>query len=102
MSSTQFIQVASGKTAQQAFHEAVFQAEYDHGHSGYTGTIAEKDSFVEIPFPKTGKKNLEERAIDYANKLLDNDDSCIQDKWGPAGCIQFGKGKYVFFGWASI
>ena len=101
MGANEFIKVSSGKEAQQAFNEAVRQAEYDHGHSGYTGTIAEKDSFVEIPLPKKGKKNLEERAVAYAEKLIQEDDDRISDKWGPAGCIKVGRGKYVFFGWAS-
>lgn len=37
-----------GKTAQDAFNEAVDRARYEHGHGGYTGTIAEKSEFVEL------------------------------------------------------
>jgi len=99
MGSEQFIQVVSGKSAQQAFYEAIRQAEHDYGHSGYTGTIAEKNSFIEITLPK--KKKTENRAIAYAEKLLAENDPRIDDKWGPAGCISLGKNKYLFFGWAS-
>ena len=86
----------SGKTAKEAFKFAVEDAEYDHGHSGYTGTIAEKDSFVMIPLPKG-----ELDAYSYANKLINESDHRIDDKWGPAGCIQLDKERFLFFGWAS-
>ena len=101
MSSEIFIQVQSGKNAGVAFNNAVEQAAYDHGHAGYTGTIAEKESFVMIPLPKKGKKNLVDRAEAFANKLIEKNDSRIDDKWGPAGCIKVGRSKYLFFGWAS-
>jgi hypothetical protein len=43
-------------------------------------------------------------AYDFANKLLDDCDPRVDDKWGPAGCVAF-KNKddtmYLFFGWAS-
>ena len=97
-----FIHGEHGKDAKEAFYRAQEKAAYDHGHSGYTGTIAEKDSFVMIPLP-AGKKPEE-----YVNELLDNQDDRIDDKWGPAGCLDLGKSKqvptdnhYLFFGWAS-
>lgn len=37
-----------GKTAQEAFRKAVGDAQYEHGHGGYTGTIAEKDDFKDL------------------------------------------------------
>jgi hypothetical protein len=101
MSSEIFIHVAKGKSARAAFNAAVEQAAYEHGHAGYTGTIAEKDNFIEIPLPKTGRKDPERRAEALANKLIEKNDPRIDDKWGPAGCIKIGPGKYLFFGWAS-
>ena len=95
MGACTFIDRAKGKTAVQAFAAAVQQAKYEHGHGGYSGTIAEKGSFVEIPLPE-GKN-----AHQYAEELLDNDDKRISDKWGPAGCIKIGDGEFLFFGWAS-
>lgn len=101
MGADTFIQVQTGKNANAAFNDAVERAAYEHGHAGYTGTLAEKDSFVMIPLPKKGKKDLVARAEAYANELINKDDDRISDKWGPAGCIKAGKDKYVFFGWAS-
>ena len=62
---------------------------------GYTGTIAEKHNFNVIPL----KEGLEPR--EYADKLIDDCDPRIDDKWGPAGCFDLGGGRYFFFGWAS-
>ena len=87
----------------EAFKYAVAQAEYDHGHSGYTGTIAEKDTYKVI---KT--VSSEEEAYRLANEILDQDTSDVCDKWGPAGFIRIvsetnpdSKPMFLFFGWAS-
>jgi hypothetical protein len=95
MGAEQFFMKSTGKTAQEAFRNAVDQAAYEHGHSGYTGTIAEKSEYTMIPLPE-GKN-----PTDYANELMDNSDPRVDDKWGPAGCFDLGKGSYLFFGWAS-
>ena len=89
-----FITQANGKSAQDAFNAAVEDANYEYGHGGYTGSIAEKDSFTTIP-------STEENSYDYAEKLIDEGDERIDDKWGPAGCIELGSDRYLFFGWAS-
>ena len=94
---------ARGKTAREAFRSAVEQAQYDYGHAGYTGTIAEKDQFVEIPVPE-GKT-----ANEFVAELMRDNDSRINDKWGPAGCVKVPKEEtreghddvYLFFGYAS-
>jgi hypothetical protein len=95
MGASDFQIKAKGKDAKEAFTNAVLQAEYDHGHAGYTGTIAEKTEFEMIPLPKG--VNPEE----YASNLIDEGDPRIDDKWGPAGCFDLGNGEYLFFGWAS-
>jgi len=78
-----------------AFRDAVEEALYDYGHRGYTGTIAEKHSFVMMPI-------IEGLTADQSiNKYFEVDDSRIEDKWGPAGCIQDEEGGFIFFGWAS-
>lgn len=41
-----------GKTARDAFNTACRDAAYEHGHGGYTGTIAEKSSFRLVDLPK--------------------------------------------------
>ena len=53
MGAQDFYDYAFGKTAQDAFHACVDNAQYEHGHGGYSGTIAEKGSFRLLPTPKT-------------------------------------------------
>jgi len=93
MGAEQFWTKAEGKTAQEAFHNAVESAQWTHGHGGYTGTIAEKISFKKFPLPPKDKS-----LNTYMEELMDDE---LNDKWGPAGCIETDPGKYVFFGWAS-
>ena len=69
---------------QAAFAAARHRAEYDYGHAGYTGTIAEKDSVVVIQ----NEAVPIDQAWAIAAPLLDNDDPRIADKWGPAGAIR--------------
>ena len=99
MGACDFYKLVSGKTAQEAFNKAVTDAQYDSGHGGYTGTIAEKSTFVMISNPVCSTK---EAAYELAQKLINEDDRRVSDKWGPAGCIPIaGTDKFVFFGWAS-
>jgi len=51
MAATDFQTTAKGATAAAAFNRAVADARHEYGHGGYTGTIAEKTSFIEIPVP---------------------------------------------------
>lgn len=95
-----FMTRAEGKTAKDAFNNAVEHAQYESGHGGYTGTIAEKRDFTMITVP-SGSKPAE-----YADKLIGEGDRRVDDKWGPAGCIDLGptpRGlrEFLFFGWAS-
>jgi hypothetical protein len=95
MGAQQFDTVAYGKTPREAFSNAVDQARYDHGHSGYSGTMAEKDSYTLLD-PGT------EDPATFAERLMAEDDPRICDKWGPAGCVKLdGNDEYLFFGWAS-
>jgi hypothetical protein len=95
MGASDFCVKGSGKTAKEAFNAAVEDARYEHGHSGYTGTIAEKDSFKMISVPDGIDP------VEYAYQLLEEDDDRIADKWGSAGCIKLGDDKWLFFGYAS-
>ena len=95
MGADTFFHYASGKTVSEAFASAQKEARYDFGHSGYTGTIAEKDSYIVISCP-TG-----ENPEDFADDLIGKCDPRIDNKWGPAGCIKLDRNKYLFFGWAS-
>ncbi|WP_181800353.1 hypothetical protein [Streptomyces ipomoeae] len=83
MGSEYFSAYQDGTDVKQAFRDAVENAEYEYGHGGYTGTIAEKDSYkvvTETPMP------LEE-AEEYAATLANANNSPVDDKWGPAGAI---------------
>ena len=102
MGAEQFIAMSSGKCPQEAFDRAVAEACYYSGHGGYTGTIAEKESFTLIDVPEG------EEPQDFANRLMDEDDPRIDDKWGPAGAVVLtgpdkvsSETSYIFFGWAS-
>jgi len=102
MGASVFFTSASGSSAKEAFRDAVDEAAYEHGHGGYTGTIAEKNEFVMC---SSEVYNTFDEAYDFANSLIDNDDRRVSDKWGPAGCVKFMKKDksiaYLFFGWAS-
>jgi hypothetical protein len=95
MGADPFVTSSSGDTAKAAFDKAVANALYEYGHGGYTGSIAEKDSIIEIELQE-GRDPVAE-----ADRLIDEDDERISDKWGPAGCFNLGDGRYLFFGWAS-
>jgi hypothetical protein len=87
--------MGKGVTAEKAFAACIEHAQYECGHGGYTGTIAEKHDFVMISVP-VGKDPVE-----FANELLESGDRRVIDKWGPAGCVCVKEGVYYFFGWAS-
>ena len=90
-----FSTVALGATAKEAFISARNGAQYEYGHGGYTGTIAEKDEFVLIDVPSASDP------VEFAETLISDDDPRINYKWGPAGCVKITDGTWLFFGWAS-
>ena len=51
MGATNFETRAPGKTASEAFDNAVQDAIYWHGHEGYSGTIKEKSGFTVFSLP---------------------------------------------------
>lgn len=103
--------VGQYRDSREAFFEAVKEAQYEYGHGGYTGTIAEKKEFKIIETPK-GKNPYE-----FAKECYDSN-GWWDNKWGPAACVEVKgiylqkmrgerwKGKrnfkvFYFFGWAS-
>ncbi|GAB2992541.1 hypothetical protein GCM10027184_53550 [Saccharothrix stipae] len=78
-----FSTYAEGVDVAAAFRAAVEQAQYDDGHDGSTGAIAEKDHYVVID---GGPLSLSE-AEALADRLIEGRDSRVDDKWGPAGAI---------------
>lgn len=81
-----------------SFTRAVRDAKHEHGHGGYTGTLAEKNEVREMGGAATWKE-----AFSVADSFIEKGDPRIDDKWGPAGAIfvEEGGGGFVFFGWAS-
>lgn len=51
MGATNFSTISSGKNISTAYSTAVTNAQYEYGHGGYSGSIAEKDGWVEFPLP---------------------------------------------------
>tara|TARA_Y100000310_G_C20185342_1_gene580025 strand:- start:34 stop:324 length:291 start_codon:yes stop_codon:yes gene_type:complete len=90
-----FVTESIGANANEAFNNARNDALYQYGHNGYSGSIAEKYSFVMIKLPP------EHNVHRFIDSLIDEDDFRIDDKWGPAGCIKISDTQFIFFGWAS-
>lgn len=107
MGAEQFITKSNGKTAREAFDAAVKQAQHDYGHAGYTGTIAEKDTFVELKVPEgmTPKVFVYDvlHGVSQADTPpeVEKAKEAVDDKWGPAGCVKAGEDEWYFFGYAS-
>jgi len=96
MGAEEFYTSGTGKNVAEAFTEARERAYYEVGHQGYSGTIAEKDGFKEVPCEMT-----HEAVDEMVDKCLSDMDHWCQDKWGPAAAIQVLSNKWVFFGLAS-
>lgn len=103
MGAIPLITSGSGEDPDTAFADARARALQEHGHGGYTGSIAEKHAFVMIteePMPPRA-------AIALADDLAEGGDERVADKRGPAGCIPVSSDptieprSFVFFGWAS-
>ncbi len=83
MGANSFETYRDGANAETAFAEAVEAAAWEHGHGGYTGTIAEKGDFIII----TEQPMSYDEATRLARDLLTRNDPRGADKWGPAGAI---------------
>lgn len=89
-------------TMEDAFISLRQEAQYDYGHAGYTGTIAEKRSYTPLDTYWKGKElPSAEEARTLANLLTHEDNHHIpNDKWGPAAVLTTKTG-FLFFGYAS-
>ncbi len=100
MGATDFYTVAKGKTARDAFVSAREEAFHRYGHDGYTGSIAEKDTFKMFVLPAGEEPGpAARRLLDEAYKS--GKPGTIDDKYGPAGCLDLGNGSWLFFGMAA-
>tara|TARA_R100000808_G_scaffold10330_1_gene27477 strand:- start:3112 stop:3387 length:276 start_codon:yes stop_codon:yes gene_type:complete len=90
MGATNFVTMygnADKMSVAQAFGEAQEQARYEYGHAGYTGTIAEVESYRHYPAD-----------VDI-DDVLDNDQRVDRSTCGYF--IDPDNNAFVFFGWAS-
>jgi hypothetical protein len=100
MGANSFFETSSTIDLNEAFAEVREHAQWEHGHGGYTGTIAEKDSVTKIADHLPDR----EAAMNMADDLLWASDPRVNDKWGPAGAIGYqdsGQHCWLFFGMAS-
>lgn len=86
-------------TMEEAFKIAHDQACYDHGHAGYSGSLAEKTSVVFI-------RDIEEHEVaeaeDKAEDVCFADEPPLEGKWGPAGAFRVkDTTRWLIFGWCS-
>lgn len=99
MGAERFRNLVKGDTPEKAFSDAVDKAAYDYGHSGYTGTIAEKPSFE---MRNDGKSLTRKEAYAFSKE-----DGSENEKWEPAFCVPVKADDseeivgYLFYGWAS-
>ena len=83
---------AADATIRAAFRAVVEQCQYDHGHAGYSGTLAEKHELTILREPVFAT------LIDACDYLMERPDS----KWGPALAVWAkGVGAWVIGGWCS-
>ena len=122
MGAESFMEIRKGKNAQEVFDRLVEDAQWDHGHAGYTGPIAEKSEFLEFSRPKGMSRDSVIKMVDRLDSvrfLTDGqpDVEALQalypkfdmlkvyktydSKWGPALCIELPNKEYLFAGWAS-
>jgi hypothetical protein len=101
-----------------AFARAVEQAAWEHGHGGYTGTIAEKHGYVLFTIPSgLTTRDVMELLRKFEENAWARDEDKVpvvippgldlarmfqvyDDKWGPAVAFR-SEDSWVFCGWAS-
>ena len=101
MGAARFDQFQAGNDAKKAFADAREHAFYEYGHRGYTGSLAEKDSF-EL---RNGGFALPMKEYEsFADKDLKEND---HNKWGPAWAVKVKADDsemtigFLFYGYAS-
>jgi hypothetical protein len=110
-----FNQTGRGASVAEAFDSAKKKAQYDYGHAGYTGSLAEKDTFLEVRegVVLESRQAAEAVAAQYLDGRSASGDPLpraaeVDDKWGPAGAVEYidpeadeGQRTWLFFGWAA-
>ena len=80
-----FLTKAFGSDIDEAFQEAVENAQWRHGHAGYTGTMAEKAGRGYTVIPEDEHKYRDKEK--YAKQLISERNERVDAKLGPAGAI---------------
>lgn len=111
MGGASFFHIGVGKTPQEAFNKLADRARYEHGHGGYSGTIAEKPGFELLsPPPGVAALDMAEWVQSYVlpeyrdepwnksgkwKKYPDAREADVRranevwiDKWGPAAAYE--------------
>ena len=91
-----FIQLVTGQSPDGAFDAGTHAARLAFGNGGFTGTLADKGSYIVIRCPKI----YEPKA--YAEYLIDSQDQRIAEMWSPAGLILQGPGAWWCFGFSAV
>lgn len=84
MGANTFFVYRDGESVIKCFNAAVADYEFEYGHSGYTGTIAEKSQVTVVqrePVPYEDARIL-------AQQLIERQDVRVDNKFGPAGAIR--------------
>ncbi|MGW1053565.1 hypothetical protein [Streptomyces sp. NPDC002521] len=101
MGAVEFFTTATGPNLKAALNTAREEAQWEHGHGGYTGTIAEKYEVSLFDEPRRSESD----ALARAEELVRVGDPRIDDKWGPAGALAIttasGDEGWLFFGFAT-
>jgi hypothetical protein len=121
MGACSFVELTHGKTARDAFSAAVDRAQWEFGHGGYTGTIAEKGDFTVYDLPPriaaekvvsmldasygrdasepsqyraNARKAWKWLTDTFGEQVARGMESLYHDKWGPAiGFVVTGKAR---------
>lgn len=106
MGAEYFEEYGEGLDADEVFTNLVSKAQYDFGHAGYTGTIAEKNKFETVSDPRLLVKNINGYLPEIHDWAVDYDSLYPHDKWGAACHIPVKNESeniigHFFFGWAS-
>lgn len=108
MGAYEFRSFDANEDAAQAFSQAREEAAYQHGHGGYTGTIAEKPGYriFEVPAGVTVEAVIDAfEAFDWDSPRPEWMPESIADqygdKWGDCIAIKEPTGGWHFIGMAS-
>lgn len=89
-----FINVAYGDNARECFDELVQEAQYQHGHDPYNGTISTQQNYSVLKLQFNSRKEAES----YAQENIDS----VEKYYCRA--VRFsenGNNGFVFYGWAA-